>query len=107
MPEPSGAVARPTDRLSAPASAAILGTAARLRLFRKCGTVRVRHRRSRSAMCLPAVSGCAPLLTPRRKRSQRASWISGHLALVPGAGRLHVTSDGAIHVPSLQTTSAW
>jgi hypothetical protein len=42
------------------------------------------------AMCLSAVSGSATLLPFRRKRSQRASWISGHLALVPGAGRLHV-----------------
>jgi hypothetical protein len=45
---------------------------------------------ARAAMCLSAVSGSAPLLTLRRKRSQRASWISGHLALLPGAGRLHV-----------------
>jgi hypothetical protein len=58
--------------------------------FRKRGPSRVRRRQSRSAMCLSAVSGSATLLALRPKRSQRASWISGHLALLPGAGRLHV-----------------
>jgi len=60
---------------------------------------------SRSAMCLSAVCGSAPLLTLRRKRSQRASWISSHLALLPGAGRLHVKDGCAFHVPSQQATA--
>src|SRR5262245_43419780 len=43
-----------------------------------------------SAMCLSAVPGSVTLLPPRRKRSQRASRVLSHLALLPGAGRLHV-----------------
>ncbi len=47
-----------------------------------------------------------PLLVLCRKRSQRASWISSHLALLPGAGRLHVKDGCAFHVPSQQATRA-
>jgi hypothetical protein len=47
------------------------------------------------ALCLSAVSGSTTLLPLRRKRSQRASWILGHLALLPGAGRLHVNGGWA------------
>ena len=47
-----------------------------------------------------------PLLVLCRKRSQRASWISSHLALLPGADRLHVKHGCAFHVPSQQTTRA-
>ena len=57
---------------------------------------RVRHRRHGMAMCLSAASGSAPLLAFRRKRLQRASRISSHLALLPGAGRLHMR-DGWRH----------
>ena len=47
-----------------------------------------------------------PLLVLCRKRSQRASWISSHLALLPGAGRLHVKDGCAFHVPSQQAARA-
>jgi hypothetical protein len=79
----------PLGCLAAPASAAILGTAAKLRLPAWCGP-RGQTPQARATMCLSAVSGSTTLLPLRRKRSQRASWISGHPALFPGAGRLHV-----------------
>src|SRR5262245_29024319 len=41
-------------------------------------------------MCLSAVAASTALLRLRRQRSQRASRILSHLALLPGAGRLHV-----------------
>ncbi len=74
---------------------------------------------------LPAASGCpdigvhtlspqggrctqAPLLAPRRQRSQRASWISSH----PGSPSRRrslprETADGPIHAPSQAATRAW
>jgi hypothetical protein len=82
-----GAVARPeTGCLSAPASAASCEPAASCC---RSASVDPRVRQSRSAMCLSAAFNSGPLLTLRRKRSQRASWISSP-SRPPGAGRLPV-----------------
>ena len=64
--------------------------------FRMVWTFEGQTPQARSAMCLSAASGSAPLPTLCRKRSQRASWILSHLALLPGAGRLHM-GDGWRH----------
>src|SRR5262249_1405666 len=98
-----GAVARPTGCLSAPASTAILGSTA------NCGPTasvdpEVRHRQSRSAMCLSAVSGAAPLLT-LCQATVTASLPDLEPISLSFRAPVACTweTDGAIHVPSQQS----
>ncbi len=98
-----------------------------LRVLRDLAVPGVALRHPRAAICVPlqalasrspnesftvGLEPCGrsparrPLLVLCRKRSQRASWTSSHLALLPGAGRLHVKDGCAFHVPSQQATRA-
>jgi hypothetical protein len=74
--------------------------------FRKRGPVRVRRRQSRSAMCLSAVSGSATLLPPRQE-TVAAGLLDLGPSRPPSRRRPSARgmSDGAIHVPSQQTTA--
>jgi hypothetical protein len=78
-----------TGRLSAPTPRRFVSRCKLRPLLggRPCGSDPMQ---SGAALCLSAVAGSAALLTPHRKRSQRASWVLSNLALLPGAGRLHV-----------------